>query len=55
MNLEDVIKNLTQTKDIISEIKDKIKTNVNILENNEKQLNLNENKIQSIVNINIMK
>lgn len=54
MNLQYVIKNLPQTKDIIVEIKNKIKTNINILEKMEKQLNLNENKIQSIVNINIM-
>lgn len=54
MNLQDVIKNLPQTNNIIMEIKNKIKTNVNILEKMEKQLNLNENKIQSIVNINIM-
>lgn len=54
MNLQDVIKNLPQTKDIIREIKNKITHNINILENKEKQLNLNENKIQSIVNINIM-
>ena len=45
MNLQYVIKNLPQTKDIIVEIKNKIKTNINILEKNEKQLNFNENKI----------
>ena len=36
-----MIKNLPQTNDIIKQIKNKITNNANILENNEKETNLN--------------
>jgi hypothetical protein len=54
MNLQDVIKNLPKTSDIIKQIKNKITNNLNILENQEKLIELNEKKIKMAININLM-
>jgi hypothetical protein len=54
MNLQDVIKNLPKTSDIIKLIKNKITKKINILENEEKIIESCEKKIKMLLNINLM-
>lgn len=54
MNLQNIINNLPKTKDLIKGNELQIINNLKILKNNEKKIDVNEKRIQMIININFM-
>lgn len=54
MNLQEVIKNLPKTSDLIVQTKTQLIENLSIFETNKKQIDSNEKTIQKILQINLM-